>query len=111
MSHAHEGCIPGISSLLLNPRALLIGVREFDPLDSAGNPQNSALFLNPAAVGTRLRSQLMIDMTTRDFTSMNTCVALCRSQQGHAVGATRDCDQPAVTDRRVSQPRSVDRVD
>lgn len=111
MCHANEGCISGIASLLLDPRAMLVGVRKFDSLDLAGKPQNSALLLNPAAVGTRLRSQLMIDMTTKDFTAMKACVALSRSQQGHAVGTTRDSDQPAVTDKGVPQPRGVDRVD
>lgn len=70
MRHTDEGVIPGIASPLLDPRALPMQLGEYDLLDSAGNPQCPALLLHPATIGTRFRSQLMIDMSAGDFTRM-----------------------------------------
>ena len=53
----------------------------------------------------------MVNMATCNFTVMKSRVSLSRSEQGYTVRATRDRNQPAITDMWMSQSGGVDRLD
>jgi len=97
-----QGGVAGISSLFFDRCAESISTQEFDSLDKAPDAQGGALGLDPITVASRLGAQLMVDMSAGDFAAVVPGVEQRRPEQGHAVGPSGDCDEPAIPDFGMS---------